>query len=162
MKFEQLEQRKLTASITIEGFWMQGWANRDWDGDGIADLYLSNGGVRPGIYSLATGRAEAINEIVSSRGNPVDVIGDLDGDGIEDPFSRNPDWTFNVELSKMADQAFAASDFNEDGATDFADFLNLSANFGNEGDKSMGDATGDGMIDFADFLVLSSEFGVQP
>ena len=52
-----------------------------------------------------------------------------------------------------------AADFNSSGATDFADFLILSANFAGEGAFEDGDATGDGLINFADFLILSSEFG---
>lgn len=47
-------------------------------------------------------------------------------------------------------------DLNND--VDFADFLVLSSNFGEQGGWSDGDVTGDGDIDFADFLWLSGNF----
>ncbi len=52
-------------------------------------------------------------------------------------------------------------DFDLDGTIDFADFLTLSANFGQQSDArwSDGDANGDGTIDFADFLLVSQNFG---
>ena len=43
---------------------------------------------------------------------------------------------------------------------DFADFLILSGNFGNDvADHTQGDADCNGTVDFADFLIISGEFG---
>ena len=51
-------------------------------------------------------------------------------------------------------------DVDENGKVEFADFLVLSTNFGNEnavwGD---GDFDGSGKVDFADFLLMSDNFG---
>lgn len=52
-------------------------------------------------------------------------------------------------------------DSNFDGKVDFADFLVLSASFGNDGTWSTGDFDGDGIVAFSDFLLLSSNFGSQ-
>ena len=51
-------------------------------------------------------------------------------------------------------------DLTLDGNVDFADFLQLSANFGKQGQGwSGGDTDGDGMVGFTDFLALSTQFG---
>lgn len=52
-------------------------------------------------------------------------------------------------------------DFDLNGEVDFADFLNLSSNFGSSDGVhyGLGDADCEGDIGFADFLVLSSSFG---
>lgn len=50
-------------------------------------------------------------------------------------------------------------DTNLDGHVNFADFLQLSANYGAAGGWAEGDTNGDGMVDFTDFLVLNRRFG---
>jgi len=51
-------------------------------------------------------------------------------------------------------------DLNGSGMVDFADFLILSGNFGNDvADHTQGDADCNGTVDFADFLIISGEFG---
>ena len=52
-------------------------------------------------------------------------------------------------------------DTNRDDVVDFADFLVLSANFGNPTEYGVadGDIDENGIVDFADFLLLSSNFG---
>lgn len=50
-------------------------------------------------------------------------------------------------------------DTDGDGDVAFADFLNLSANFGNEGTYLDGDLDCDGNVTFSDFLILSANFG---
>ena len=55
-----------------------------------------------------------------------------------------------------------AGDGNLDGKVNSADFLGLSATFGEAGGWSDGDYNGDGHVDFADFLLLSSNFGFGP
>ena len=48
-------------------------------------------------------------------------------------------------------------DIDGNGVVEFADFLILSNNFGQETDQ--GDLNGDGTVDFADFLLLADNFG---
>lgn len=50
-------------------------------------------------------------------------------------------------------------DTDLNGAVEFADFLALSENFGEEGDWSMGDFDSSGDVGFPDFLILSDNFG---
>ena len=50
-------------------------------------------------------------------------------------------------------------DANLDGKVEFADFLVLSANFGNDGGWADGDFNASMTVDFADFLLLSENFG---
>lgn len=51
-------------------------------------------------------------------------------------------------------------DIDGNGVVEFADFLTLSANFGNEVDShEMGDVDCNGTVEFADFLTLSANFG---
>ena len=53
-------------------------------------------------------------------------------------------------------------DTNLDGNVDFADFLQLSANFGKlAASWSNGDFDGSGEVDFGDFLALSAELGFR-
>lgn len=50
-------------------------------------------------------------------------------------------------------------DANVDGAVDFADFVVLRQNLGQQGEWRQGDFTGDQAINFADFLALAAGFG---
>jgi hypothetical protein len=51
-------------------------------------------------------------------------------------------------------------DVNGNGTVDFADFLILSANFGNAAtDHTTGDVDCGGEVDFSDFLIVSANFG---
>ena len=55
-----------------------------------------------------------------------------------------------------------AGDTDGDGDSDFADFLNLSSNFGkHDALRSEGDLNGDSVVSFGDFLILSSNFGTS-
>ena len=69
---------------------------------------------------------------------------------------------YSQELFRLtfdAPGSHRTGDFNKDGVTDFADFLILSANFGQEVvDAALGDADEDGLVSFADFLLLSANF----
>lgn len=54
----------------------------------------------------------------------------------------------------------SGGDLDGNGEVEFADFLTLSANFGNEvADHTLGDVDCNGMVEFADFLILSANFG---
>ena len=61
----------------------------------------------------------------------------------------------------LHDRGYSAGDFDLDGDVDFADFLNLSANFGQQAavDYARGDADCRDGVGFADFLLLSRNFG---
>jgi len=50
-------------------------------------------------------------------------------------------------------------DIDNSGEVDFADFLILSANFGQMGESLQGDIDSNGQVAFADFLILSANFG---
>lgn len=76
---------------------------------------------------------------------------DIDGNALV----NTDDVAFVVEA--VVDSQFGDSDL--DGDVDFADFLNLSANFGGSGEWADGDFDGDGLIGFADFVVMSKNFG---
>ena len=52
-------------------------------------------------------------------------------------------------------------DINGDLSVGFADFLDLSANFGKPGGYTQGDLDVNGVVEFADFLVLSANFGAS-
>lgn len=76
---------------------------------------------------------------------------DLTGDGVVD----------GEDLSSFLEQTGTlAGDTNFDGSVEFADFLALSANFG-QSDRtwSQGDVDCNGAVQFADFLILSANFG---
>ena len=50
-------------------------------------------------------------------------------------------------------------DIDQNGKTEYADFLILTANFGkSDVDRNAGDLNGDGQVRFADFLLLSQNF----
>ena len=55
--------------------------------------------------------------------------------------------------------AALAGDADRDGTVDFADFLKLSANFGEPGNWQAGDFNFDGYTTFRDFLLLANNFG---
>lgn len=67
-----------------------------------------------------------------------------DGGGPVDPPACNPN---------------TQGDLDGNGTVEFADFLTLSANFGNAGTHSDGDIDCNGTVEFADFLTLSANFG---
>ena len=63
-----------------------------------------------------------------------------------------------VEVSLC--NADTLGDLDENGTVEFADFLVLSQNFGQDvADHSFGDVDCSGTVEFADFLVLSQNFG---
>lgn len=64
------------------------------------------------------------------------------------------DTTIDVAVALLGD-----ADLDNEVA--FADFLRLSANFGEEGSWVDGDFDGSGRIEFGDFLLLSGNFGAS-
>lgn len=60
-------------------------------------------------------------------------------------------------VSELAGTHFGDADLNR--SVEFADFLTLASNFGNQGGWAAGDFDGDGMVEFADVLLVSTNFG---
>lgn len=87
----------------------------------------------------------------------------IDNVRVTAPFSGNPipgiaasDWSFSTGGGGET----LGGDIDGNGKVEFADFLILSGNFGNEVDPGTnGDIDGNGKVEFADFLVLSGNFG---
>ena len=78
---------------------------------------------------------------------------DVNGDGVVDLADRTA-WLQDLNGTSVGDADL-------DGEVAFADFLALSANFGEEGGWAQGDFDCSGDVVFADFLLLSGNFGVQ-
>ena len=158
------------------GWGRTGWfANRahvaDVDADGDVDVVVAVDG--------------------TTDGGSVDWFENLDGSGLLSPLrqiSATPRFEFHYRSVSVADldadgdldvvaTAFGTQggetgllswleqrrvgDADNDGRVDFADFLALSASFGQAADALWedGDFNADGGVDFEDFLLLSSEFG---
>ena len=85
---------------------------------------------------------------------------DCNGDGVTDAADLNCVCQSGAVDELLAELGIGRADLNADGTVGFADFLILSASFGQ---SDVGYANGDmdcsGTVDFADFLVLSSNFG---
>ena len=69
--------------------------------------------------------------------------------------SLHGDWT----IYEATWNVYADGDANLDDEVNFADFLILSENFGQDGAWREGDFDGDGTVRFPDFLALSENFG---
>ena len=80
-----------------------------------------------------------------------DRVFDLNDDEMVDP--QDADYLIRDVL------ASSRGDADLSGSVNFADFLTLSANFGNAGVWAEGDFSGDGIVAFDDFLLLSGNFG---
>ena len=83
---------------------------------------------------------------------------DCNGDGrvnIEDTLCATSDTIEGI----LASAQLVQGDADGNGMVEFADFLVLSGNFGNEGNYKEGNFDLQGGIEFADFLLLSSNFG---
>lgn len=94
---------------------------------------------------------------VQSLGRPEDCNGDGNVDfqdlncSCGEPFASLDDILNAANLIK--------GDTDGDGTVAFADFLNLSGNFGKAGAYLDGDLDCDGNVAFSDFLILSANFG---
>jgi len=106
----------------------------------------------------------------------VNAIGDVsDGDSFQVfvadtvtgmPTIATEGWNFDAATGSLVFGALSAcnpntqGDLDGNGAVEFADFLAMSANFGNAvGSHTEGDIDCNGTVEFADFLVLSNNFG---
>ena len=84
------------------------------------------------------------------RTSSADTTFDLNNDGSVDLLDHN------FLVTDLANTS--VGDTNLDGATDFADFLNLAANFGGSGGWGQGNFGLDTTVAFDDFLALASNF----
>lgn len=75
---------------------------------------------------------------------------------------KGDEWSALSVASFETAQQVIVGDIDLNGEVGFADFLILSSNFGQAGDREQGDLNGNGQIDFADFLLLSDNFGQVP
>lgn len=84
---------------------------------------------------------------------------DCNGDGvvdIADTLCATPESLGNI----LSEAKLIQGDADGNGQVEFADFLVLSANFGQDGDYQQGNFDLLDGIDFSDFLILSSNFGI--
>lgn len=98
----------------------------------------------------------SVMQRVGTFGTGVDLTGEVSASEVHDGNIPVFQFTFfPIEESELA------GDVDANGEVDFADFLVLSANFGNDVDPagSSGDIDGNGNVDFSDFLILSANFG---
>ena len=90
---------------------------------------------------------------------PEPVVGDCNGDGVLNPADLDACTTTELLSESLEAQGLIPGDFDANGTVEFPDFLTLSANFGQPGTYSQGNADGVGNVEFPDFLILSATFG---
>ena len=116
--------------------------------DGITILVNGSG-------ALANGDAFTIIDADTILGTPIVTSVDPNQTWVFDASAG----TVTLQLSTLCDPN-SMGDLDGDGSVLFADFLLLSANFGQEVDSHAdGDIDCNGTVDFADFLLLSANFG---
>ena len=106
-----------------------------------------------GDFNMDTGLSPLDMDVLSER-VAKGISGrrfDLNDDGLVNSMDR----TFWVE--QLVNTHFGDADLN--GTVEFADFLQLSAHFGEETGWAGGDFDGNGVAEFADLLLLSDNFG---
>lgn len=136
---------------------------------GTDDTTVSWGGydIRPGLPGGFTGglvaqagqKFEAITGSMSSGGGTVVDPADCNGDAIVDAADLLCACATGSIDDVLAATGLLPGDLDGDGSVAFADFLAMSANFGQAGDYTGGDVDCNGQVAFADFLVLSANFG---
>ena len=104
------------------------------------------------------GLGSELNSSFANSWIPV-ISADWPADGSKLYFAGNnnlhSDWT----IYEATWNVYADGDANLDDEVNFADFLILSENFGQDGGWREGDFDGDGTVGFPDFLALSENFG---
>ncbi len=125
------------------------------DRDGTPGRFVASE-VLPGDFNQdqLVNRADVEVLYAAIAANSVDDKLDLTNDGIVN----------TIDVNFLVEELIGArpGDTNLDGFVDFADFLVLSANFGEvrqDLEWFDGDLNGDRIISFADFLLLSASFG---
>lgn len=100
--------------------------------------------------------------LMSLIGDGVTLVGDCNGDGVLDATDLNCIATIEERDSVLGAIETLPGDLDGDGDVAFADFLTLSANFGQPGTYAEGNVDLSDDISFADFLTLSANFGNTP
>ena len=110
-------------------------------------------------FLLSRGRNAGLSAIILSEAGDVSLSLDCNGDGIVSSDDLNCATTETIG-STLSEVGLLAGDFDLNGNVEFADFLILSANFGqSETSYTDGDVDANGSVEFADFLSLSANFG---
>ena len=161
-----------------DDFILNEWKRLDLSALSDADeLYFNLDSSDVGDFGMNTPSFFAIDGI--ELRDAAALIGDFSGNGQIDNSdvdlvcsaisNGGADATFDLDANGMvgtgdvdtllAAAGVVAGDTNFDGTVDFADFLVVSASFGNATTWSQGDFDCDGTTQFSDFLILSSNFG---
>lgn len=132
----------------------------------------TNGNFYESVWTIPAPTIEVTNPGILGDVNEDDVVNSLDIDALyaglaisatderfdvnEDGIVASSDVDFLIENVLQTRRG----DVDLNGKVEFADFLQLSASFGQAGTSwSDGDSDGDGTVSFADFLALSANFG---
>jgi|GEM_PF-1561131 len=116
--------------------------------------------VEPGTYyARVTGDEDTVQLYsLDLQFDAFELLGDCNGDGVVD--SSDLDCACSADLDEVLIELNSApGDFDLDGDIDFADFLQLSSNFGEDGNYVDGDLDCNGEVGFSDFLSFSAGFG---
>ena len=130
------------------------YSRGDFTQDGITDLEDLTAWSTLAESSVKSDAVAAIQADVTAGGS----LYDFDGSGATD--AADVDMIaelFGVEGGGKCTPG--NGDIDGNGKVEFADFLILSGNFGQEADQAGGDIDCSGKVDFGDFLVLSGSFG---
>ena len=128
------------------------YSRGDFTQDGITDM--ADAEAWAGLASEGV-KTEVFNAVQGDLGGS---MYDFDGNGS----TGEEDVTFISELLGVDGGCTPGNgDLDGNGKVEFADFLVLSGNFGQEADAAGGDIDCNGTVEFADFLVLSGAFGTD-
>ena len=106
------------------------------------------------------GTTDGLLNLLNVEYGPIlDVVGDCNGDGVVDAADLACVATIDERDTVLGLLNTLPGDLDGNGDVAFADFLVLSANFGQQGGYADGNIDLTGEIAFADFLVLSANFG---
>ena len=142
------------SSLADSGAGGGGWMESSADANSLAESNAS------GSLLFDTGTSVSIGNLLAGANDLVFEFQTADGTS-----QGSVEYVVNLATGEDC-EAIAASrvpgDLNGDGSVAFADFLVLSANFGQDVDGySDGDIDCNGNVSFADFLLLSANFGTE-
>jgi len=143
----------------------------DLDGDNDLDLFEANWADAPNRVWINDGSGEFSNlDIELSIPDATEHIsfGDIDRDGDMDAYASmwgTPNRVYRNNSNRTAPPSPPRFPGDVDGndRVEFADFLVLANNFGQQVDRAFadGDFDDNGFVEFADFLLLANNFGQQ-